>query len=364
MKRLVVCCDGTWQQLSSPYPTNVVKIAQAVTSIAQDGVPQVVYYSEGLGTGDSPFEKLTGGAFGWGIDQTIQKAYRFLSLNYMEGDEIYLFGYSRGAYTVRSLAGLIYCSGLPKRQNIRHIPRAYEIYRDRGIAPSDQIAKQFRSDYGENVPITLLGCWDTVGELGVPDQIPFLPIDNWLNAKYKFHDTRLNRRIQHAFHAAAIDERRKVFDVTRMQPSEGATTNIRQVWFPGVHGCVGGGSDANHGLSDGALQWMMEETNRVGLGLEFNPTLVKGGVKPNYAIAFDSEISGIFKLTGTLHRELLDPGDPLAKFDQHFFDNNIHLSAKQRWKLAAKPLYRSEPLMPHQQWFDEFVEAVEVASKG
>ncbi|NDJ18833.1 DUF2235 domain-containing protein [Myxacorys almedinensis] len=361
MKRLVVCCDGTWQQLTNPCPSNVVKIAQAVKSVARDGIDQIVYYSEGVGTGDGAVGKLTGGAFGWGIDQTIQKAYRFLSLNYGEGDEIYLFGFSRGAYTVRSLAGLIYCSGLPKRQHICRIPRAYEIYRDRNISPSDQVAQQFRSDYGEQVPISLLGCWDTVGALGVPDQIPILPFDNWLNAKYKFHDTLVNRRIQNAFHAVAIDERRKVFDVTRMQVSEGASTNLRQVWFPGIHGCVGGGREENRGLSDGALLWMMEETQQAGLGLEFDPTLAEGGVKPDPAIAFDPEFSGIFKLGGAIDRQLLDPDNPRATFDQHFFDNNIHLSAKQRWKLAGKQPYRPKTLVAYQRWFDEFTEPGEVA---
>ncbi|MBV8886356.1 MAG: DUF2235 domain-containing protein, partial [Chroococcidiopsidaceae cyanobacterium CP_BM_RX_35] len=107
MKRLVVCCDGTWQALNSPYPTNVVKIAQAVKPITTNNILQTVFYDQGVGTGDE-FDKITGGVFGWGIDKVIQDAYRFLSLNYVAGDEIYLFGFSRGAYTVRSLAGLIY----------------------------------------------------------------------------------------------------------------------------------------------------------------------------------------------------------------------------------------------------------------
>ena len=106
MKRLIVCCDGTWQKLANSCPTNVVKIAQAIKPVASDGTPQIVFYDEGIGTGDE-INRITGGAFGWGIDQNIQDAYRFLCLNYEAGDEIYLFGFSRGAYTVRSLAGLL-----------------------------------------------------------------------------------------------------------------------------------------------------------------------------------------------------------------------------------------------------------------
>lgn len=180
MKRLVVCCDGTWQRLTSSYPTNVIKIAQAVKPVASDGTPQIVFYDEGIGTGDE-FDKLLGGAFGWGIDQNIQDAYRFLCLNYIEGDEIYLFGFSRGAYTVRSLVGLIAYSGLLSRPNIRKTPEAYKIYRRRDIDPIHPEAQGFRQTYGERVPIMLLGCWDTVGSLGIPDQFPLLPVDEGCN---------------------------------------------------------------------------------------------------------------------------------------------------------------------------------------
>ncbi|MEH2008448.1 DUF2235 domain-containing protein [Nostoc sp.] len=105
MKRLVICCDGTWQQLISPYPSNVVKLAQSVKPIARDGVTQIIFYDPGIGTES---QKVLGGATGLGIDRNIEDCYRFLSLNYVPGDEIYLFGFSRGAYTVRSLAGMIY----------------------------------------------------------------------------------------------------------------------------------------------------------------------------------------------------------------------------------------------------------------
>ena len=123
MKRLIVCCDGTWQKLSSRYPTNVVKMAQAIKPQATGNILQIIFYDEGVGTGDKA-DRIFGGALGWGIDKNIQDAYRFLCLNYEQGDEIYLYGFSRGAYTVRSLAGLIYCSGLLARNKIRQAPRA------------------------------------------------------------------------------------------------------------------------------------------------------------------------------------------------------------------------------------------------
>lgn len=334
MKRLVVCCDGTWQKLSSSYPTNVVKIAQAVKPVGNDGTPQIVFYDEGLGAGDE-LDKLVGGAFGWGIDQNIQDAYRFLSLNYNQGDEIYLFGFSRGAYTVRSLAGMVYCSGLLSRPNIRSAPEAYRIYRDRDIKPSHPEAQGFRSACGERVPIALLGCWDTVGALGVPDQIPLLPIDNWFNAKYKFHDTTLSSIIQKALHAVAIDELRKVFNVTPMLKSPKFEAQVlRQVWFPGEHGCVGGGTKEQRGLSDAALQWMMSEIGNLGLGLEFEPNNVEDGIQSDPTIYFDNKPGIIYKVTGTKRREIT--GD--------FKD--LHASVKKRWQ--ARSDYRPENLRKFQ----------------
>jgi uncharacterized protein (DUF2235 family) len=260
MKRLIICCDGTWQTLSNPYPTNVVKLAQAVKSVASDGTPQVVYYDEGIGTGDR-LDRLTGGAFGWGIDEAVQGAYRFICMNYSpeDGDELYLFGFSRGAYTVRSLAGLMSCSGIVSRSDIRDTPEAYEVYREKNDERRCRKSQAFRDSHLGRVPITLLGCWDTVGSLGIPDQVPLLPINELLNEKYKFHDTILSSIIQHALHAVALDERRKVFDVTPMKKNpNNRDQKIHQVWFPGEHGCIGGGTRAYRGLSDAALLWMMD----------------------------------------------------------------------------------------------------------
>lgn len=358
MKRLIVCCDGTWQNLSCLYPTNVVKIAQVIKPSA-DGTLQTVYYQEGLGTRDE-FDKITGGAFGWGIDKDIQSAYRFLCLNYEPGDEIYLFGFSRGAYTVRSLAGFMYCSGLLSRQHIRELPKAYELYRDPKIPPSNSIAINFRAQYGDQVPIKLLGCWDTVGELGVPDQIPF--VSKLINAKYKFHDTKVNRLIENALHAVAIDERREVYNVTPMRISDGATTKLRQVWFPGAHSCIGGGEEGTSGLSDATLQWMIDEIIKLGLGFKFvdDPqNVAEGGIHPNYKTIFNQQVEGLDAVTGIIDRDILNPDHDSTDhtiFDQNFFDNNIDLSTKRRWKLTQTPLYRPKNLLKFKQWFDAFVE--------
>ncbi len=320
MKRIIVCFDGTWQTLETSYPSNVVKMAQAIKPVSDDHIYQTLFYDQGLGTGNL-VDKIGGGAFGWGIDQAIQKAYCFLCLNYENGDEIYLFGFSRGAYTARCLAGLIYCSGLLKRQYIRKIPEAYKLYRNRDedTHPSAKTAVDFRQKYGENVPIEVLGCWDTVGSLGVPDLIPYIPIDNWLNRKYEFFDTKLNHRIKKAFHAVAIDENRKAFDVTPMTPH--SPNQVTQIWFPGVHGCVGGGTESTRGLSDQALDWMMDQVSAIGL--ELDKSCVEDKIQPNYQTLFHQD------------SKILDIPLPkvLRKVDGQFSD--LHDSVKKRWQDAS-----------------------------
>ena len=412
MKRLIVCCDGTWQTLISPYPTNVIKLAQAIQS-SDRGIPQIVFYDEGVGAGNmaerffAEGDKILGGAFGIGIDNNIQDAFRFLSLNYEPGDEIYLFGFSRGAYTVRSLAGLIRCSGgLLSLKNIREAPLAYELYRDRSltlpekeafrrlplsreyqpdvakikelrteahriysdrsfislkVAESDPVraskdlqrkqesVRQLLQRYGfserndadirQPTKITLLACWDTVGSLGVPTQIPFVP--DWINEKYKFHDTFLSTIIQNALHAVAIDERRAVFNVTPMMRQAIDSQPLRQVWFPGDHGSVGGGNKAKSGLSDGALAWMMAQITKpqpegLGLGLALDPIAVEDGIHPNYKIDFDSTPAGFYKFLGEIWRDI-----PLGQFGA------LHETAKQRYR--DRPDYRPPNLAIYAQ---------------
>ncbi|HEY9610420.1 DUF2235 domain-containing protein [Allocoleopsis sp.] len=334
MKRLIVCCDGTWQQLTSPCPTNVVKIAQAITPFANDGTPQVLYYEQGVGTEDEA-DKIFGGAFGRGIDDHIQDAYRFLCLNYVDGDEIYLFGFSRGAYTVRSLAGLIYNSGLLRRYHIRQVPKAYDLYTSRGSKPGDQECIEFRQKYGDRVPITLLGCWDTVGSLGIPDLTPFLHLDQRINNKYRFHDTQLNRMIQNALHAVAIDETRKVFDVTPMVKHPDAKGQVlRQVWFPGAHSCVGGGSEDHRKLSDAALKWMIDSVGELGLGLEFDLSYINPAIETDFSCDFHFEVKSLMGIAATL------AGAILRDVDAEFED--LHESAKLRWKKRSD--YRPENL--------------------
>ena len=348
MKRLIVCCDGTWQKLNSEYPTNVVKIAQAIRPLCDDKITQqIIFYGKGIGTGDR-LDGIFDGAFGWSIDQNILDAYRFLSFNYQQGDEIYLYGFSLGAYTVRSLAGLIRFSGLLERNKIRQAIKAYTMYHDDQIQIDNKQAIRFRRKNSiSHVKIKLLGCWDTVGLLGVPNKIPLIPIDKWINKKYKRHNTYLSSIVEHALHAVAIDEIRKFFDVIRMEKSpENPRQSLKQMWFAGNHDCIGGGEERNSGLSDIALSWMIEESQK--LGIEFDLTKIITGIKPNPKIPFDNDPQGIFKNMG-IH---------LRRVDEN--QDNLHPSVIERWS-ALGDYYRPENLAIHQAYLNSFTSSYNVA---
>jgi uncharacterized protein (DUF2235 family) len=306
-KRLVFCFDGTWNQLSADRPTNVVQLAQMVEPTATDGTPQIVHYDEGIGTNMNRLLSFRDGAFGQGMLRIIREAYRFLIFNYRPGDQIYAFGFSRGAYTARSFVGFIRHAGILDVDNANVIDRAIRIYRTakagEGIETEEGL--KFRSQYCRGVcvsaadrdyrianlagfdpakapilTIRYLGVWDTVRALGVPD---FIPGATWFNRKYGFHNAVLTSKIKAARHAVAIDELRPTFRASLFGREKVAELNARtrraagppmpewllpyqEKWFPGVHGAVGGGGSL-HGLSDGALEWVLQGARRAGLEL-------------------------------------------------------------------------------------------------
>ena len=270
MKRLVVCCDGTWNTPEMESPTNVVRLARAVRPRDAQRRLQVLYYDEGVGT-HGPIDKIVGGALGEGLDANVRQAYRFIAMNYEQGDEIYLFGFSRGAYTVRSLAGMIGFAGMLGRDRLASVAAAYELYRDEKD-PTGEAATAFRREHDAAVPtVTVLGCWDTVGAMGIPDKLPGIGLDAAFNKRYRWVDATLGSHVAHALHALAIDERRKEFAPTLMHSATPAQT-LEQVWFPGDHGSVGGGDRHKEPLARGALVWMVDRIRALGLGLAVDPS--------------------------------------------------------------------------------------------
>lgn len=299
-KRLVFCFDGTWNRLDALTPTNVVITAETVLPTAPDGRAQAIFYDEGVGTG--PLDHLGGGLFGWGIVDKLGDAYRFLTFNYSPGDEIFVFGFSRGAFTARSFVGMLRNCGIVARSQAGRIGEAIHWYRNRSKStePDSLKSHKFRSEIspfvlveeGEdewrqaNVPgyaagsatllkIKYLGVWDTVGALGVPSRYRLLA---FLNRKYRFHDTALSPIVAAGRHAVAIDERRKDFmptlwsNIDQLNADSGheaddALAPFREQWFPGVHCGVGGGGDFR-GLSDQSLAWVWDGAQRAGLALD------------------------------------------------------------------------------------------------
>ncbi|KAA0023886.1 DUF2235 domain-containing protein [Antrihabitans cavernicola] len=268
MKRLVICCDGTWKTSDDKNVSNIEKIARAIHTSPPDGSQQVVYYTSGVGTGATSVERLFGGAFGLGLDAAILGAYRFLALNYEEGDDVYVFGFSRGAYTARSLIGMISTIGLLTPDGVvrNDLCEAIKVYRNRPRldqsptqfqAAKDNVAKFRRSCYRDSqVKIKFLGVFDTVGALGVPG----LSL-----RKYKFHDVELPNQVKYARQALAIDERRRAFaPCVWKEPEDNKKTNVKQVWFDGVHSDVGGGYREST-LGDLSLLWMIGEATKRGL---------------------------------------------------------------------------------------------------
>jgi Uncharacterized alpha/beta hydrolase domain (DUF2235) len=271
-KRLVICCDGTWNAPDSAHVTNIEKIARTISTAVIEGDPpvqQLVLYLHGVGSSGYLADRLLGGAFGYGLFDNVRAAYRFLALNYDEDDEIFVFGFSRGAYTARSLVGMIGRVGLLTRQALitGQLPEAVDRYRRRRPGhrsyhgSSDERFKQVHSHPDSD--ITFLGVFDTVGALGVPGAV---------GHGHQFHDVRLGDHVHVARQALAIDEHRMKFEPSLWEtaPDGSAGTapeRVKQVWFEGCHSDVGGGYGET-GLSDTALEWMVREAKQQGLAFD------------------------------------------------------------------------------------------------
>lgn len=271
-KRIVVCCDGTWAtpdqaEDGQPCPTNVTKLALGIAATGKDStgadIEQRVFYHRGVGTGRQ--DRLGGGAFGAGLSLDILAAYRFIMGNFQPGDELFLLGFSRGAYTARSTAGLIRNAGILRRRFRGRLGDAYSLYRDRTATtnPRSVEATLFRRSFSHETRIHCIAVWDTVGALGIP--LTGVPLVDRFNRRFAFHDTGLSTTVDNAFQALAIDEKRKPFAPALWQPQDDAgNQRLEQVWFTGTHGDVGGGNRSSL-LSDIALGWIMERTRSAGL---------------------------------------------------------------------------------------------------
>jgi uncharacterized protein (DUF2235 family) len=281
-RNLVVGCDGTWNEPEQrsdgrPAPTNVVKLTRAIASL---GGRQVVHYEEGVGARE--WESLPGGIYGYGLEKRILGSYRFLRKRFAdrawsrEDNRLFLFGFSRGAYTVRRLSGLIAHSGIPVKA--RDAELGWELYKEGDTRSARKLKREGRFF---DVPVEMIGVWDTVKATNDAD----------------YHDKKLCPNVGAGYHAIAIDERRKFFPVLKWSRDSRAL----QVWFAGVHSDVGGGY-ADAGLADIALRWMI--VRAFNHGLQFKGTYVKKHVKPRAGARIHESYTGSWKLLGRRTRRI------------------------------------------------------------
>ncbi|WP_052094472.1 DUF2235 domain-containing protein, partial [Pseudohaliea rubra] len=331
-KRIIVCCDGTWNDLRMRYITNVGRLLQCLLPVDETGtvpLPQVAYYDDGVGADAEGFRRVLEGGIGKGLDNLVYEAYRFICLNYQPGDELFLFGFSRGAYTARSVAGLLGAVGVVPRSWLKDIPEAMAVYRARSGEAALQQA--FRKRVKPlNATVDFLGCWDTVGALGIPDKTALFTLDRLARARYQFHDTTLGRHIRRAAHAVAIDERRKEFAPTLMHCAPGARTRLRECWFPGDHGAVGGGTWEKRGLSNAALTWMLHSAAALGAPLATDLERLHDRARSDHTVYFNAAHGLLYTDEA---RSLKKHKVPWAA---------IHPSARDRWR--DEPTYRPRNL--------------------
>jgi uncharacterized protein (DUF2235 family) len=265
-KKIILCADGTWNTPHGPSElpndTNVRKLYLLLS----DDPTQLKYYDSGVGTDGTPFEHFFGGTMGDGLFQKVQDGYEFLSYVWDPGDEIFIFGFSRGAYTARSLGGMIAFFGVPnKNLDNRTVRRIFGAYRLTDHAQRLAAKAALNAEYGlADVHVRMVGVWDTVGALGIPGHL----FNNFDQAKYGFLDTTLSPSVDNAYHAISIDERRASFLPTLWTGPDGNPrandSQLQQVWFPGVH-CDVGGSYTENQLSNITLRWMIDNAKACGL---------------------------------------------------------------------------------------------------
>ncbi len=259
-KNIVICCDGTGNEYGDNN-TNVVKL---FSLIEKDPKKQIAYYDPGVGTFGAPgawtkvakvYTKILGLAFSYGITKNIEDAYEYLMDKYEKGDKVYLFGFSRGAYTVRALAGMLNKCGLLEKGSNNLIPYASRMYRK----GKPDVAAGFKKTFSRVCKPHFVGVWDTVKSVGL-----FIP--------RKFPNAKLNPDVANGYHALSIDEQRSKFRPNLWDKVDSSQTvdsdqAIEQVWFAGVHSDVGG-YYKEAGLSNIALKWMLSRAFHCGLKID------------------------------------------------------------------------------------------------
>jgi len=361
MKRIVVLIDGTWNKEGTTGNTNVALLDSAnrtspntfIKAEATDGVAQHVHYHDGVGAEGDLVEKMLGGAIGLGLKKIIQECYGFIVRDYVAGDEVYLFGFSRGAYAARALAGLIGASGIQDNTDAQIFEVAWQHYRvppavrrqPETASSSDQKtiadykALAARRAFHDSRAIKCVAVWDTVGSYGIPAGIGLAPLTRYFTlAVLGFHDTTLGDHVEVGLHAVGVDEHRRPFVPTfwTIEKDKKPKGHVEQTWFAGAHSNVGGGYP-DSGLSDQALIWMIARAQAL-TGLEFNIAAVKAGTRPNLGGAVvDSTVGWPLDHAFPHYRIVLSP----VAIDHGYLFNTDdptqeHINERVHWSVITK----------------------------
>jgi len=359
MKRIVALIDGTWNKEGSGADTNVAKLDSAkkvrafIQAIAADGTLQHVHYHDGVGSEGDFAQKVLGGAVGLGLKKIIQEVYEYIVTDYASGDELYIFGFSRGAYAARALAGLIGASGIQRKLDANVFEIAWQHYR---VAPAvrkqpqtagmsdrktlaDYARLAAKQSFHDMRTITCVGVWDTVGSYGIPAGIGLAPLARYFALiTLGFHDTSFGDHIRLGLHAVAVDEHRRPFVPTfwTIPRGEEPKGHVEQTWFAGAHSNVGGGY-TDSGLSDQALIWMIARVQAL-TGLQFDVAAVRSNTKPNIAGAVvDSTQGWPVDHLFPHYRTILSP----VAIHHGYFSNSKdpteeHINERVHWSVMAK----------------------------
>lgn len=273
-KKIVICCDGTRNEFGADN-SNVVKLYKTLVCDAS----QIAYYHPGVGTMGarnalSPIGKwwtrVMGLAFGYGFSDNVADAYQFLMRTFKPGDSVYVFGFSRGAYTARALCGMLHIMGLLTEDNEALIPYAIRMVKRKNI--DFDVARDFKRTFSRTCKPHFVGVWDTVSSLG------------WVYNAVHFPYTKAARNpdLTLVRHAVSIDERRAFFRQNLFGPPNSSGQDIKEVWFSGVHSDVGGSyPESESQLSQISLRWMLCEAENAGLKVDpQRKAEVLGGEKP------------------------------------------------------------------------------------
>jgi uncharacterized protein (DUF2235 family) len=356
-KRLAIFLDGTWNAVGDN--TNVWRLKSLCAPKASDGTVQLVYYDVGV-------NGFIGGAFGKGLNENVTEAYEWLIDNYSTGDDIFIFGFSRGAYTARSLAGLIAKHGMLKAGAPLGVKQFYERYKRKGDRTVWQlhrasalgelvdasVEEQWLLKYSQPINIKVVAVWDTVGALG----IPFFSIQGISRRTFGFLHTGLRTMIENGYHALAIDEHRKDFAPTLWtirKPRElGAFTapprdisSVEQRWFVGAHANVGGGCDSDL-LAQIPLRWIMKKASVHGLAFKNDVDIDGDVLKAPISDSFKEFMKGAYSVSASRFYRAIGAEPEEADDGTHTTVNEtIDVSVFERWR--KDPKYRPPSL---DQW--------------